>query len=435
VNFALLLHRGVFIRAVEGRMEIEMALNICDSKPVADRLRPKSFDDMAGQEKLVGKNGILRRMAESGRLSSVIFYGPPGTGKTTAATILAESSGKELYRLNATTASLSDVREVAAATRSIGGSAGVLLYLDEIQYFNKKQQQSLLQYIEDGSITLIASTTENPYYYIYDALLSRCAVFEFKKVPAVAIEARLSRVAAELGELERVEHDALRLIADVSAGDVRRAVNTLELALSMKEETVTKDDVRELIPSVSMGSFDRDGDTHYDLLSGLQKSIRGSDPDAAVFYLARLLEGGDLISPCRRLMVIASEDIGAAYPMAAVITRACVDSARELGLPEARIPLANAAVMLATSPKSNTAYEAINAASADIAAGLGTEIPAYLKSPQFKGYKYPHDYPNRYVRQQYLPDDLKDRRYYKYGDNKTEQTAKAYWDKIKGEGK
>ena len=409
-------------------------MNTYENKPAADRLRPSSFDEMAGQEKLVGKNGILRKMAESGRLSSVIFYGPPGTGKTTAATILAESSGKELYRLNATTASLADVREVAAATQSIAGSAGVLLYLDEIQYFNKKQQQSLLQYIEDGSITLIASTTENPYFYIYDALLSRCAVFEFKKVPAPDIAKRLSNIAERLGAEGRVESDALRLISDVSAGDVRRAVNTLELSLSLKDDgIITKEDVKEIIPSVSMGSFDRDGDTHYDLLSGLQKSIRGSDPDGAVFYLARLLEGGDLISPCRRLMVIASEDIGAAYPMAAVITKACVDSAKELGLPEARIPLANAAVMLATSPKSNTAYEAINAAAADISAGLGTEIPIHLRSPQFKGYKYPHAYPNRYVRQQYLPDDLKDRHYYEYGDNKTEQAAKAYWDKIKGE--
>jgi len=401
--------------------------------PAADKLRPSSFDEMAGQEKLVGKNGILRKMAESGKLSSVIFYGPPGTGKTTAATILAEGSGRELYRLNATTASLADVREVANAASGIGRMGGVVLYLDEIQYFNKKQQQSLLQYIEDGSITLIASTTENPYYYIYDALLSRCAVFEFKKVSPRDIEKRLLSVAEKLGVTDRFTPEAIRFIADVSAGDVRRSVNTLELALNCCEDgVIDRIDVSELLPSVSMGSFDRDGDTHYDLLSGLQKSIRGSDPDAAVFYLARLLEGGDLISPCRRLMVIASEDIGAAYPMAAVITRACVESAKELGLPEARIPLANAAVMLATSPKSNTAYMAINAAAEDIKAGLGSEIPFHLRSPQFKGYKYPHDYPNRYVKQQYLPDDLKDRRYYEFGDNKTEQAAKVYWDKIKG---
>jgi len=401
--------------------------------PAADKLRPSSFDEMAGQEKLVGKNGILRKMAESGKLSSVIFYGPPGTGKTTAATILAEGSGRELYRLNATTASLADVREVANAASGIGRMGGVVLYLDEIQYFNKKQQQSLLQYIEDGSITLIASTTENPYYYIYDALLSRCAVFEFKKVSPRDIEKRLLSVAEKLGVTDRFTPEAIRFIADVSAGDVRRSVNTLELALNCCENgVIDRSDISELLPSVSMGSFDRDGDTHYDLLSGLQKSIRGSDPDAAVFYLARLLEGGDLISPCRRLMVIASEDIGAAYPMAAVITRACVESAKELGLPEARIPLANAAVMLATSPKSNTAYLALDAAAADIKAGLGSEIPFHLRSPQFKGYKYPHDYPNRYVKQQYLPDDLKDRRYYEFGDNKTEQAAKVYWDKIKG---
>ena len=401
--------------------------------PAADKLRPLSFDEMAGQEKLVGKNGILRKMAESGKLSSVIFYGPPGTGKTTAATILAEGSGRELYRLNATTASLADVREVASAASGLGRMGGVVLYLDEIQYFNKKQQQSLLQYIEDGSITLIASTTENPYYYIYDALLSRCAVFEFKKVSPRDIEKRLLSVAEKLNAADRFTPEAIRFIADVSAGDVRRSVNTLELALNCCEgKLIDRSDVSELLPSVSMGSFDRDGDTHYDLLSGLQKSIRGSDPDAAVFYLARLLEGGDLISPCRRLMVIASEDIGAAYPMAAVITRACVESAKELGLPEARIPLANAAVMLATSPKSNTAYLALDAAAADIKAGLGSEIPFHLRSPQFKGYKYPHDYPNRYVKQQYLPDDLKDRKYYEFGDNKTEQAAKAYWDKIKG---
>ena len=407
-------------------------MNIGEKAPAADRLRPRTFDEMAGQERLVGKGGILRKMAESGRLSSVIFYGPPGTGKTTAATILAEGSGKELYKLNATTASLADVREVAAAASGLAGMGGVLLYLDEIQYFNKKQQQSLLQYIEDGSITLIASTTENPYYYIYDALLSRCAVFEFRKVTPAQIEKRLSDVAEKLGVRERFTSEAIRFIADVSAGDVRRSVNTLELAANCCDgDVITREDVASLLPSVSMGGFDRDGDVHYDLLSGLQKSIRGSDPDAAVFYLARLLEGGDLISPCRRLMVIASEDIGVAYPMAAVITRACVESAKELGLPEARIPLANAAVMLATAPKSNSAYCAINAAAADIKAGLGVEIPYHLKSPSFKGYKYPHDYPMSYVKQQYLPSDLKDRKYYKYGENKTEQAAKAYWDKIK----
>ncbi len=401
-------------------------------KPAADRLRPTDFDEMAGQQRLVGKDGALRRMAESGRIPSVIFFGPPGTGKTTAALILAERSGKELFKLNATTASLADVREVASAASGIMGSNGILLYLDEIQYFNKKQQQSLLQYIEDGSVTLIASTTENPYYYIYDALLSRCAVFEFKKVAASDIERRLRSAADKLGEADRVDDEAFKLIAEAAAGDVRRAVNTLEMCLFQKVSgTVNKEDVLELIPSVSFGSFDKNGDAHYDLLSCLQKSIRGSDPDAAVFYLARLLEGGDIISPCRRLLVIANEDVGLAYPMAAVITKACVDTAKELGLPEARIPLANAAVMLATAPKSNSAYSAISAASEDARAGRGAEPPVHLKSSLFKGYKYAHDYPNSYVEQQYLPDDVKDRRYYDFGNNKTEQAAKAYWEKIK----
>ncbi|MBR4072262.1 MAG: replication-associated recombination protein A, partial [Clostridia bacterium] len=349
--------------------------------PAADRLRPKSFDDVAGQAHLVGKNGILRKIAESGRLSSMIFFGPPGTGKTTCATILAEGSGMELRRLNATTASLSDIKAVAAETEGIFGQKGILLYLDEIQYFNKKQQQSLLEYLEDGRITLIASTTENPYYYIYDALLSRCSVFEFKSVSASDIIPLLKRNAEKIHP-EGVEDDAVGFIASCAQGDVRRAITMLDTAASCAEGPITKELVQQLTPSVMAGNFDRDGDVHYDLLSCLQKSIRGSDPDAAVFYLAKLLEGGDLISPCRRLMVIASEDIGAAYPMAVVITRSCIESARELGLPEARIPLANAAVMLATAPKSNSAYVAFDMASEDIRKGKGLEIPSHLRSPQ-----------------------------------------------------
>ena len=402
-------------------------------RPAADLLRPKTFDEMVGQEKLVGKNGVLRKLVKNGVLPSVIFFGPPGTGKTTAASILAAESGKEIFFLNATTATLADVKQVASTTGSIMGEGGVLLYLDEIQYFNKKQQQSLLQYIEDGSITLIASTTENPYYYIYDALLSRCSIFEFKHISPEEAIPRLREGAEKLRENVRLTDGALKLIADAGAGDMRRSLNTLELVLNVVEkDEISEEDVRELLPTLSMSNFDRDGDVHFDLLSGLQKSIRGSDPDAAVFYLARLLEGGDLISSCRRLQVIASEDIGAAYPMAAVITRACCESAKELGLPEARIPLANAAVMLATAPKSNTAYMAYDAAAADIASGKGKEIPSHLKSPLFKGYKYPHGYPNRYVKQQYLPDDLAGSKYYEYGDNKTEQAAKTHMAKIRG---
>jgi len=406
--------------------------------PLADRARPLTFDDMVGQEHLCGTNGILRRIAASGHMPSMIFFGPPGCGKTTAAGILAEASGMTMHRLNATTASLSDIKEVAKDTTTMMGAGGVLLYLDEIQYFNKKQQQSLLEYLEDGRITLIASTTENPYYYIYDALLSRCSVFAFKHVDAAAIEKRLRQVAAKNYSGITFSDAAFTRLANSAGGDVRRGLTLLEVASSCAVEEngsrVVPDEVLGgLIPEGYLSSFDRDGDVHYDLLSCLQKSIRGSDPDAAVFYLARLLEGGDLISPCRRLMVIASEDIGAAYPMASVIVRACVESARELGLPEARIPLANAAVMLATAPKSNSAYNAMNAAMEDIHKGLGAEIPTHLRSPQFKGYKYPHEYPGHWVRQEYLPEDCRGKRYYEYGDNKTEQAAKAYWDKIKGE--
>ena len=406
-------------------------------QPLADRVRPETFDDIAGQAHLFGPNGILRKMLTRGVIPSMIFFGPPGCGKTTAANVIAKASGKTLYKLNATTASLSDIRDVAKETDSILGIGGVLLYLDEIQYFNKKQQQSLLEYLEDGRITLIASTTENPYYYIYDALLSRCSVFEFRHVSPADIAKRLDDVLARYYPDLRLDDGVINDIAHASGGDVRRALTMLEVAEGAadidEDGTRRIRSVKEFIPSVAQSGFDRDGDVHYDLLSGLQKSIRGSDPDAAVFYLARLLQGGDLISPCRRLMVIASEDIGAAYPMAAVITRACVESAKELGLPEARIPLANAAVMLATAPKSNSAYNAINAAAADIERGMGAEIPNHLRSPKFKGYKYPHDYPNHWIKQQYLPDDIKDRTYYEYAENKTEQAAKAYWDKIKNE--
>ena len=402
--------------------------------PLAEKVRPMTFDDMVGQPQLCGKNGILRRIAASGKLPSMIFFGPPGCGKTTA----AHASGMQMYRLNATTASLSDIRDVTKETEGLLGQNGILLYLDEIQYFNKKQQQSLLEYLEDGRITLIASTTENPYYYIYDALLSRCSVFEFCHVTAADILTRLQKVAAERYPQLTFADGVLAKLADASGGDVRRGLTLLEVAVRLGEEAdggmlVSMDAVEALVPEGYLSNFDRDGDVHYDLLSCLQKSIRGSDPDAAVFYLAKLLEGGDLISPCRRLMVIASEDIGPAYPMAAVIVRACVESARELGLPEARLPLANAAVILATAPKSNSAHDAINAAIEDIHKGLGSDIPTHLRSPQFRGYKYPHDYPDHYVKQDYLPADLRGRKYYEFGENKTEQAASAYWQRIKGE--
>lgn len=404
-------------------------------RPMADVIRPASFDEMIGQEKLVGKNGVLRRMVESGHITNMIFFGPPGTGKTTAAKIIAESSGMTLRELNATTASLADIKAVISETSTMMGSSGILLYLDEIQYFNKKQQQSLLEFIEDGRITLIASTTENPYFYVYNAIISRSAVFEFKPVSPSEIQKALRRALDLINEREgktkSASDETLLYIASLGAGDVRRSVGIVENAYYASDDEITKETV-ELFADRNVGNFDRAGDVHYDLLSALQKSIRGSDPDAAVFYLAKILEGGDLISACRRLQVIANEDVGLAYPLAAVVTKACCDSARELGMPEARLALANAAILLATSPKSNTAHNAVIAASEDVAKGLGQNIPTILQSPFFKGYKYPHDYENHYVKQTYLPDDIKDKVYYEYGDNRTEQAAKAYWEQIKG---
>ena len=396
----------------------------------ADILRPKTFDDIVGQPHLFGERGVLRRMVEGGRIPNMIFYGPPGVGKTTAAEIIAAGSGMTFHRLNATTASLADVKEVISQTSNIFGSGGILLYLDEIQYFNRKQQQSLLEYIEDGRVTLIASTTENPHFYVYNAIISRSSLFEFKPVTpsecARALTRALAHLNTEAGTAKTAEGDVLEYIARCAQGDVRRAINLLENAFFVADGAVTRENVDSF--HVRVGNFD--DDTHFDLLSCLQKSIRGSDPDAAAFYVAKLLELGELISVCRRLQVIASEDVGLAYPLAAVVTRSCCESAKELGMPEARIPLANAAILLATAPKSNSAYMAVNTAAEDVQKGLGTAIPAHLQSPLFKGYRYPHDYPNHYTVQQYLPDDLKDRHYYTFGQNKTEAAAKAYAEAI-----
>ena len=404
------------------------------NQPLADRLRPETLDDMVGQQHLFGKNGVVRKMLEGGRVTNMIFFGPPGTGKTTAANIVAKQSGMTLYKLNATTASLSDVKDVITQSQNMFGASGTLLYLDEIQYFNRKQQQSLLEYIEDGRVTLISSTTDNPYFCIYNAILSRCAVFEFKPVTANDIKKALLRGLATLnsesGKDITIEDGALDFIAGVAGGDVRSSLGVLENVYSIAKKNITETDAKEFTPSFT-GNFDRQGDVHYNLLSCLQKSIRGSDPDAAVFYLARILEGGDLLSACRRLLVIASEDVGLAYPQAAIMAKACTDAAKELGLPEAAIPLANLTVSLATAPKSNSTYMAYAAAKNDFLSGMGQDIPVHLQSPLFKGYKYPHDYPDHYVKQQYLPNDLAGKKYYEFGENKTEQAAKAYWDKLK----
>ncbi|MCQ2427229.1 MAG: AAA family ATPase [Clostridia bacterium] len=397
-----------------------------NTTPLAELMRPKSFDDIVGQRHLFGPYGVLRKMCESGRLTNMIFYGPPGTGKTTAATLVAEYSNMTFRRLNATTASLSDVKAVLSSTDTLFGSGGLLLYIDEIQYFNRKQQQSLLEYIEDGRVTLVASTTENPHFYVYNALISRSTLFEFKPVEEKetvrALRRALEYLNRENNRDKTAPDDVLGLIASTAGGDVRRALGLFENAYFNAENAISADDVL----AFDAGIRNYSDDSHYDLMSALQKSVRGSDPDAAVFYLNRLLAAGELLAACRRLQVMASEDVGPAYPMAAVVTRACCESAVELGLPEAAIPLTNAAIILATAPKSNAAEAAVMAARADIDAGLGAIPPEPLRSPLFKGYKYPHDYPNHYVRQQYLPDDVKDKTYYSFGNNKTEQAAAAY---------
>ena len=398
----------------------------------AEALRPRTMDEIVGQEHLFGKNGVIRKMLSSGRVTNMIFYGPPGTGKTTAAEIIARESGMVFHRLNATTASLSDVKDILSSTNNVFCTGGILLYIDEIQYFNRKQQQALLEYIEDGRVTLITSTTENPHFYIYNAIISRSSLFEFKPVPPEecvrALRRGLAYLNGEQGSEKTADDATLDYIARSTGGDVRHAIVLLENAFFVADDSITREVVDGF--NVRVGNFN--DDTHYDLLSCLQKSIRGSDPDAAAFYVAKLLSLGELISVCRRLQVIANEDVGLAYSMAAVVTRACCESAMELGMPEARIPLAHAAILLATSPKSNSAYMAVNEAMADIEQGKGGAVPPHLQSPLFKGYRYPHDYPGHYVEQQYLPNDLKDRRYYRYGDNKMEQAARQYAEKLKG---
>lgn len=414
--------------------------------PLADQMRPQTIDEVVGQSHILSKNGILYRIAQSGHATNLIFYGPPGTGKTTVARIIAKQAGKKLYKLNGTTASTADFKEIISSLDTFEGMNGVVVYLDEIQYLNKKQQQTLLEFLENGQITLIASTTENPYFYIYNAIISRSTVFEFKPVTPEEIEKALTRgvkileaQAQEQGFSLTVEDHVLRSIALSCGGDVRKSINTLEVAfLSAPVTDGVKSITAEQLRSISQRAalrYDKSDDVHYDLLSALQKSIRGSDENAALHYLARLLEAGDLISPCRRLLVIASEDIGMAYPMCAVIVKACVDSALQLGLPEARIPLAQAVVTMATAPKSNSSYMAINQAIADVRAGKIGDFPRCLQNKHFDGaevenkgqfYKYPHDYPDHYVRQQYLPDILQGTVYYHFGQNKTEDAARRY---------
>ncbi len=418
-------------------------------KPLADEIRPDSLEDVVGQQHILGENGMLRRIIESGKIPNMIFYGPSGTGKTTVARIIAERTNRTLRKLNATTAGLSDIKDIIAELDTFLTPGGVLLYLDEIQYFNKKQQQSLLEFIEDGRITLIASTTENPYFCVFNAILSRSTVFEFKSIPPKEMEPAVERAIRIAGEKNgmtiETEEGVVPYIATSCGGDVRKALNTVEILSNScigKDGRVlfTLEDVKAISQRSSM-HYDRDGDEHFDTVSALMKSLRGSDPDAALHYLARLLETGDLIGCCRRILCSASEDVGLAYPQAVPIVKACVDTALQLGLPEGRLALAEAVILLATSPKSNSVVRAIDAAVGDVKRGKAGPIPRELQNvhadgtgfEREQGYKYPHSYPNHWVEQQYLPDSLKGTRYYEYGDNKNEQAARAYWDKIKGE--
>ena len=416
-------------------------------QPLADKIRPLELEDMVGQEHIIGEGGILRRILESGNVPNMIFYGPSGIGKTTLAQIIANKTSRQLVKLNATTASTADIKAVTAQLDTLLAPEGILLYLDEIQYFNKKQQQSLLEFIESGKITLIASTTENPYFYIYNAILSRSTVFEFKPVTpeqtAKAVRRAFRLCAGERRLRIELEAGVADYIGVACGGDVRKGINAVELlcAASPVEGDCMKVSMEDTkaITQKSSNRYDRDGDQHFDIVSALMKSMRGSDPDAAVHYLGRLLEAGDLIGACRRILCSASEDIGLAYPMAVPIIKACVDSALQLGLPEAQLPLSEAVILLATWPKSNTAMTAINRARADIRAGKARTVPRELQNvhadgtgfEREQGYLYPHDFPGHWVKQRYLPEELGDVQYYEYGDNKAEQAAKEYWDRIK----
>ncbi|MDO4459280.1 MAG: replication-associated recombination protein A [Clostridia bacterium] len=418
--------------------------------PLADRIRPQTLDDVVGQKHILGKGKALRKIIESGEIPNMVFYGPSGVGKTTVASIIAKNTNKFLIRLNGTNASTADIKDAVAQVNTLNGINGVLLYLDEIQYFNKKQQQTLLEFIENGSITLIASTTENPYFYVYNAVLSRSTVFEFKAVEPAdvgqAVERAFEILSEERGEKIVFDEGVPHYIASACGGDVRKAMNAAELTVltadqqeSMGGLYITMEMAEQLTQRSAM-RYDREGDEHYDIVSAYQKSMRGSDPDAALHYLARLLDAGDLPSACRRLMVCACEDVGLAYPQIIPIVKSCVDIAQAVGLPEARIPLADAVILVATSPKSNSGEGAIDAALADLHKNGALPIPRQLQNKHYDGdevenkgqfYKYPHDFENHWVRQQYLPDAIKNSVYYHYGDNKNEQAFKAYWDRIK----
>ena len=410
-------------------------------KPLAEILRPESLDEVVGQHHLLDEGKLFRKVISSNHIPNMIFYGPPGIGKTTLANIIAKNTKMSLHKLNGTTASTDDIKKIIEETKSLFSQNGILLYLDEIQYLNKKQQQSLLEFVENGDITLIASTTENPYFYIYPALLSRCEVFEFKALKSEDVQEGLKRAAKKLNT--KIDKEALLKLALSSNGDMRKALNNLDFLYHACDDDkhINEEMIDQLIIKANI-SYDRGEDHHYDNLSALMKSLRGSDPDAAIFYLAKMLEAGDLVAAARRLLCSANEDVGLAYPQIIPIVKAAVDTALQLGMPEAYLPLSNAAILIATSPKSNSSCLAYLAAKADIEKGLGINVPRQLQNTHYDGkdakvkgqnYKYPHDYAHHWVKQQYLPDDIKDHLYYHYGENKLEQATKEYWSKIKGE--
>ena len=418
------------------------------NKPLADRIRPTELDDVVGQKHLLGEGKALRRLIEAGDIPNLIFYGPSGVGKTTVASIIASKTKRSLRRLNGTTASTQDIKDIVNELDTFSAPNGILLYLDEIQYFNKRQQQSLLEYIENGKITLIASTTENPYFYIYPAILSRSTVFEFKSVEPdeviPAIKRGFNILSDEYQVKLDIEEDVFKRIASGCGGDVRKSLNSVENCFFATptvdgEKNITTSLAKEFVQKSAV-RYDRDSDEHYDIISAYQKSMRGSDPDAALHYLARLLQSGDLPSACRRLVICACEDVGLAYPQIIPIVKSAVDIAMMVGLPEAGIPLADAVILVATAPKSNSGEAAIDKAMADVQSGNYGPIPRQLQNKHFDGedaeekgqfYVYPHDYENHWVYQQYLPDRIKNKKYYEFGPNKNEQAFKSYWDRVK----
>lgn len=418
------------------------------SIPLAEQLRPKTIDEIVGQEHLLGKNKVLRNIIESGTIPNMIFYGPSGVGKTTLSSIIAKQTNKTIHKLNCTNASIGDVKDIIAELNTFNGLNGILLYLDEIQYFNKKQQQSLLEFTENGRITLIASTTENPYFYIYNALLSRTTIFEFKPIKSVEIEKAIRRAFDFVSKNENIlidaSNDVVKYISQSCSSDVRKAINAVELCIlsthTLSNKKIISLDTAKALTQQSTIRYDRESDQHYDLLSAFQKSMRGSEPNSAIYYLARLLEVGDLTSACRRLLVCACEDVGLAYPQIIGIVKSCVDTALHVGIPEARIPLANAVIMVSLAPKSNSAYLAINKALDDIKSGKSFDVPRHLQNNHFDGkdnpnkgqfYRYPHDFKNHWINQQYLPNELKNTTYYTPSNNKVEDSFNEYWKKIK----